>query len=670
MNKEEAESKIEELKNQIRHHNYRYYVKNDPLTSDYEYDRLYNELVKLEQEYPDLVTSDSPTQRVNDETLDELESVKHPYPMLSLQSIRKEEDLDNFYKNVLEGLNKQKVDFCAEPKYDGLSVELIYENGSLVVASTRGDGETGDDITENIKTIKEVPLKLIKDKSSPYPGNLIVRGEVFMLKSEFKSFNQVRQKEGEDLFANPRNAAAGSLRQLDPKITSRRPLHIFLYTLQNASELGYKSHLKALEDLSKWGFKVNHEQTKEASSLEELKKYHFDLEKRREDLDYEIDGVVFKVDNFSNQNILGSRSNNPKWAVAYKFAPRRITTKLKDINVQVGRTGKLTPVAVLEEVNLAGVNINRASLHNQSEIESKDVRIGDTVLIERAGDVIPYVVKPIKENRTGKEKLYKMPEKCPVCNTEVIISDDKKSTVCPNVNCPAQIKKSIEHYASRGAMDIEGIGTKIAYLLVEENLVNKISDLYSLKKEDLIKLEPFADKAADNLLNEIEKSKTALLPNFIFGLGIPQVGSHMAQVLCENFDTLENIKNAQIENLENIEGFGPEIAKNIVKFFSTSENLEVINEIMDKGMRLSNPYSTQSAGSLKGKTFVFTGGLDSYTRDEAKSEVEKRGGIVSSSVSKDLDYLVAGKDPGSKLVKAQSYDVKIINEDEFKKIVN
>lgn len=666
--KEEAEKVIDKLRGAIRYHDYRYYVLNDTVISDAEYDKLFSQLESLEEKFPDLQNPNSPTQRVAGEPLDEFETFEHPAPMQSIRSVRDKEEVENFVNNVNEGVSENIVNFIAEPKYDGTAIELIYENGELSVAATRGDGQRGDNITKNAKTIREIPLSLREIEDNPYPNRLIVRGEIYMRKDEFNDFNKSRQEKGEEMFANPRNAAAGSLRQLDPQITAERPLHIFVYEGINLEE-EFDAHLEILEALEKWGLRVNLERTKLCKDLKELFTYHGDLEAQRDGLNYDIDGVVFKVNKLEQRKELGRRSRNPKWALAYKFEARRETTKLEDIKVQVGRTGKLTPVAVLKPVHIGGVEVSRASLHNQNEIDKKDIRIGDTVLVERAGDVIPQVVKPIKEARSGNEKSFFMPQKCPVCDTEVIMSEDKKQTHCPNLNCRAQLVGSLTHYASRNAMNIEGLGEKIAEQLVEEGLLSSISDLYKLDKEDLIELERFADKSAQNLLDEIEKSKNASFSNFLYGLGIPQVGEHVAQVLARNFTNIEELKETTEEELENIHEIGPEIARQLTGFFNREENLELLSELKDQGLKLTNEFAEIEEQPLEGLTFVFTGELEEWTRNEVQDLVEKAGGRATSSVSSNTDYLVTGVNAGSKFDRAQNLGINTLNEDEFKKFL-
>jgi DNA ligase (NAD+) len=623
-------------------------------------------LQTLEERFPDLKTPDSPTQQVGGEPREELGLVENPEPMLSLKAVYERDEVENFDETCRQELGRDTIIYVAEPKYDGLAVEIIYEDGRLAQASTRGDGETGEDITANVKTIREVPLKL--RNAGDAPERLVVRGEIYMRKDEFETFNCRRADQGEKPFANPRNAAAGSVRQLDPNVTERRPLHIFFYGLAALDESDhhpFETHWQVLNTLPEWGLRINQKQTKRCSGVDELFAYHDDMADLREDLPYEIDGVVFKVNNLADWDVLGTRTRDPRWALAYKFAAPRATTTLKDIKAQVGRTGKLTPVAHLEPVHTGGVEIRRASLHNQSEIERKDIRIGDHVLIERAGDVIPQVVKPIKDQRDGSEKKYQLPDQCPVCGTEVIASKDKKQTHCPNINCPAQLRGRITHYASRQAMDIEGLGEKRTQQLIDADLVSRLSDIYHLRKDDLLSLERYADKSAQNLLDEIEASKNAALPRFLYGLGIPLVGEYIVRVLAEHYPTLDDLIAASPEELEAIDEIGPQVAESVVTFFEQEPNREMIEAIRDAGLTLNNPFADAGEQPLEGLTFVFTGELDRWTRDEVQRYVEHLGGRATSSVSGETDYVVAGPGAGSKLDEAQQRDVPILDEEEF-----
>jgi DNA ligase (NAD+) len=663
--KKEAEKAVKELCEAIRYHNYRYYVLDDPVISDAEYDELMEKLSTLEAKFPELQSPDSPTQQVGGEPREELGLVDHPSPMLSLKAVYDEEDVRNFDENCREELGLKTVEYVAEPKYDGLAVELIYEGGRLSVASTRGDGNTGEDVTANVRTINEVPLVLLSQDGVSVPNRLVARGEIYMRKDEFEELNRRRADSGERQFANPRNAAAGSVRQLDPNVTAQRPLHIFFYEVAQSDGRDFETQWEVLQTLPKWGLKVNTDRARLCSGVEETLHYHADMAEVRDDLPYEIDGVVYKVNQLADQEKLGVRTRDPRWALAYKFEPRRATTIVKDIEVQVGRTGKLTPVAVLEPVHIGGVEVSRASLHNQSEIERKDIRIGDAVLVERAGDVIPQVVKSIKEERDGSEKKFQMPDQCPVCGSEVVMSEDKKQTRCTNMNCPAQLRERVTHFASREAMDIEGLGEKRAEQLIDAGLVKRLSSLYELTKEDLLSLERFADKSAENLLREIEDSKEQTLPRFLYALGIPLVGEHMTRVLATHFKTLGDLMQVSEEELQKIGEIGPQVAHSIVTFFSEDENRQVIQEIREAGLTLRNPYTEEGEQPLEGLTFVFTGSLERWTRDEVKRLVEQLGGRATSSVSGETDYIVAGPGAGSKLDEAKSRDVPIMDEEEF-----
>jgi DNA ligase (NAD+) len=629
-------------------------------------------LQRLEEKFPELKNSNSPTQKVGGAVQDELGTVRHPVPMLSLQAVYEEEEVRSFDRTCREELGRSTIEYTAEPKYDGLAVELVYEEGQLTVASTRGDGETGEDITENVKTISEVPLVLRREgKDTVLPDRLVVRAEVYMRKDEFETLNERRLEEGERPFANPRNAAAGSLRQLDPKITARRPLHIYFYELTDADGISFDTQWEALTALPRWGLRVNIDRIGRCETIEEGLEFHRSLDEDRDRLPYEVDGVVFKVNRWADQERMGVRSRNPRWALAYKFEPRRATTKIEDVIVQVGRTGKLTPVALLEPVHIGGVEVRRASLHNQSEIDRKDIRIGDRVLVERAGDVIPQVVKPIEEERDGSERMFHLPEECPVCGTEVVMSEDKKVTRCTNISCPAQLRERLIHFASRGAMDIEGLGEKTAEMFVETGLIESIADLYELTREDLMELERFAEKSADNLVEEIADSLDQRLSRFLFALGIPLVGQHVARVLSRRYETLDDIMEASVEELREIHEIGPEVARSLSAFLGEEQNRTMIDRIRAAGLELHNPLyeSAEASMPLADKTFVFTGALDRWTRQEAQALVEKLGARATSSVSGNTDYLVAGENPGSKLDDAREREVRVLTEEAFAELV-
>jgi len=665
-----AETAVEELRKALRHHNYRYYVLDDPVISDAEYDELMQKLQTLEQRYPELQDPNSPTQRVSGEVKEELGTVIHPQPMLSLKAVYNNSEVLNFDETCKKSLNEKNVEYVAEPKYDGLSIELIYENGNLTTAATRGDGYTGEDVLSNVKTIREIPLQL-RIGNIVIPSKIAIRGEVYIRKDEFNVLNKQRKKEGEDQFANPRNAAAGSLRQLDSKITAKRPLHIFLYEILQCEDPSFETHWDELLAFKEWGLKVNLQESRKCKNIAEAHNYYIEMTEKRDDLPYEIDGVVFKINVLADREKLGFRQRDPRWAIAYKFKPRQGTTKLEDIIVQVGRTGRLTPVAILKPVRIGGVEVSRASLHNQSEIERKDIRIGDTVLVERAGDVIPYVVKPIKDNRDDSEKQFIMPENCPICHSKVIMSEDKKSARCTNITCPAQVIERIIHFTQKSAMNIQGLGGKKVRQLMDAHIITSISSIFELKKDEVKNLERFGERSAQNLIDEIEKSKNQTLPRFLFALGIPLVGEHLARVLAENYQTLFYIKTALKDELLSIYEIGPEVAESITTFFSQNENLLQLEKLKEAGLTLENPVYKISEKKLPldGLKFVFTGTLHEWTRSEAQKMVEDLGAKSTSSVSKETDYVVVGENPGSKVDKARKNNVTILDEEEFKTFI-
>ena len=665
-NKESAKKRIEELRKEIRHHDYLYYVLNKPEISDAEYDRLMMELKKLEEQHPELITPDSPTQRVGAAPLEEFGTVRHTRPMLSLDTATDEEDIRRFDERIRKELNVEHVEYTAEPKLDGLSVELIYENGRFVRGSTRGDGLNGEDVTENIKTIRAVPL-VLRSSELKTPTLLAVRGEVIMSISDFEELNKQLIQKNEQPLANPRNAAAGSLRRLDPSETAQRPLDIFFYEIMTVQGVKVESQWEALQCLKKWGLKTN-PFTERCNGLDDIIRYHKKMLKIREKLEYEIDGVVIKVDRLDLQEKLGVKARSPRWAIAYKFPSRKEETQVMDIMAQVGRTGTLTPVALLKPVDVGGVTVSRATLHNQDFIDQMDVRIGDIVKVGRAGDVIPEVTEVIKSRRTGREKKYHLPSTCPVCGSKVI-KDGAFYRCTGGLSCVAQLKRSIAHYASKAAMDIEGLGRKNVDLLVDNGLLKSVSDIYRLKKEDLIKLPRFAEKSADNLINAIEKSKEKNLARFVYALGIPNVGEHIAKILVDKFKSLENLMSASKEDLEQIYEIGPEIADSVTQFFKQKRNKEEIEKMKKMGVKATTEIvEKRKAGILNGKTFVFTGTLKDFSRDEAKKLVEELGGRTMSTVSKNTDYLVVGEKPGSKYEKAKKLGITIINEKKFKEL--
>ncbi len=665
ISKEEAKKRIEWLRKEIRRHDYLYYVLNKPEISDAEYDKLMRELQELEEMYPDLITPDSPTQRVGAPPAKEFKTVTHLKPMLSLDNAFKEEEMRKFDERIRRELGKEKISYVAEPKLDGLSVELVYENGVFVRGSTRGDGINGEDVTENLKTIRAVPLRL--REANGVPSRLAVRGEVIMHIKDFEELNKKLIERGEEPLANPRNAAAGSLRRLDPKETAERPLDIFFYEIMVAEGVKIETQWDALHHLREWGLKTN-PLIRKCEGIDEVIEFYKEMVEKREDLSYEIDGIVVKVNDLADQERLGTKARSPRWAIAYKFPPREKITQIMDIIVQVGRTGILTPVALLKPVDVSGVTVSRATLHNEDYIKEKDIRIGDWVKIARAGDVIPEVLESIKERRTGQEREFRMPDKCPICGSHVV-REGAYYRCTGGLSCLAQLKRSITHYASKGAMDIEGLGPKIVDLLVDTGLVKRISDLYKLRKIDLLRLPGFADKAAQNLLDSIEKSKERSLDRFIYALGIPNVGEHMAKVLAERFKTLDALMNAREIELLSIHEVGPETAKSVYNFFREERNREEIERLREVGVKATFARMEKKEGILKGKVFVFTGALKEFTRSEAKRIVEELGGTVASSVSRNVDYVVVGENPGSKYDKAKKLGIKMINEEEFKKLI-
>ncbi|MEF8879495.1 MAG: NAD-dependent DNA ligase LigA [Candidatus Thermoplasmatota archaeon] len=665
INKEEAKKEIEKLREKIRHHDYQYYVLNEPKVSDAEYDKLKKRLQKLENQFPDLVTPDSPTQRVGAPPADEFETVEHVAPMLSLDTADREE-VKNFDDRMKRELDVDQVDYLSEPKLDGLSIEIIYENGSYSRGATRGDGVNGEDVSQNVKTIKTVPLKL-RDKNNDLPDMIAVRGEVIMHIDDFEQFNKELVERGEEPLANPRNAAAGSLRRLDSNETAKRPLDIFFYDLMDyeGGDLNLETQEEILKKLKEWGFKVN-PHSQHYDNIEEAIKYHDEMENKREKLGYEIDGVVIKVNRKEWQEKLGVKTRSPRWAVAFKFPPRKKETKIMDIVVQVGRRGTLTPVSLLKPVDVEGVTVSRATLHNEDYIKEKDIKKGDWVKIARAGDVIPEVIDVNKKKRNGSEKEFIMPKKCPVCNSKVV-KEGAYYRCTGGLSCEAQLKRAIEHFASKRAMDIEGLGGKTVDMLVDKNIVTKISDIYRIKKEDLTKQERWGDKSTGNILKAIEKSKEKPLSNFIYALGIPEVGRHVAKLLADKFGSIDQLMIVEKDKLLEIDEIGPEIAKNVVDFFEEKQNRQEIEDLKKLGVKMEPEEKT---GELKGQRFVFTGALDSFTRSEAKEEIEKLGATATSNVSEKVDYVVVGENPGSKLGQAREADVKIIDEEEFKKLIN
>ena len=667
MEKDAAWKRIADLRNIIEYHNKRYYQQDAPEISDAEYDLLMRELQELEDLYPDEHMESSPTQRVGAAPLAKFASFLHPSAMLSLANAFSNEEIIEFDSRVKRLAGVDKISYVAEPKLDGLAVNLIYEKGLFTRGATRGDGATGEDVTQNLKTISSLPLKMKTAGDKPIPSFIEIRGEVYIDSDPFQKLNRRRIDEGEEPFANPRNAAAGSLRQLNSKITARRPLNIFLYHIGEVKGISFTSHWEVLKALKNWGFPVN-PIIDQAKDIQGCIQYFENIVKKREHLPYEIDGVVLKVNDLALQETLGNVSRNPRWALACKFPAAQETTVIKDIIVGVGRTGALTPVAIMQPVNVGGVVVSRATLHNEDEIIKKDIRIGDTVVIQRAGDVIPEVVKVILEKRTGSEKIFKMPAKCPECDSEIVRLEGEVAHRCINLSCPAQIKEHIKHFASRGGMDIEGLGEKISAQLFDAKVIQDPADLYYLTKDKLLELERHAEKSAQNLIDSIENSKNPPLDKFIFALGIRNVGERTAKLLTVRFGSIENLIDAQIEDLTVINEIGPEIAASIIKFFHEPKNKDVMEKFRKAGVK---PQKKEIAAdnALQGKSFVLTGTLESMARNDAKSIIEKLGGSVHASVTKKTTYVVAGSEPGSKLDKANSLSITVLNEKEFLKLI-
>lgn len=661
----EVRARVEALRAEIRRHDYLYHVLDSPEITDAEYDRMFRELVDLEARYPELVAPDSPTQRAGAPPAAEFRPVPHALPMLSLQNCFRDEELVEWHDRVRRLLGEERVEYVCEPKLDGLSVELVYEDGVFVVGSTRGDGRVGEDVTANLRTIRQLPLRLFPVNGS-VPRLLEVRGEVYMEKAAFLRLNEERARRGEPEFANPRNAAAGSLRQLDPAITARRPLKLFCYHVGRVEGIEIRSQAQLLTTFPSLGLPVN-PRWKLCRDLPEVRAYYRELLAQRDEVPYATDGMVVKVNDFSQRERLGEIARAPRWAIAYKFPAEEAVTRVREIVVQVGRTGALTPVAHLDPVEVSGVTVSRATLHNEDEVRRKDVRVGDWVIVRRAGEVIPEIVRTLPERRTGEEQEFRMPELCPACGGPVVRPAGEATHRCENLSCPARIKEAILHYASRRAADIQGLGEKLVDRLVETGLVARISDLYRLRREDLLAVERMGEKSAQNLLDEIERSKGMSLGRLIFALGIRHVGERVAEILAERFPSLEALSHAPVEELTALRGVGPQIAQSIVSFFQNEENRRLIAELAAVGVdpRAGEP----QAGPLSGKVFVFTGTLGGLTRDEAQRLVISRGGRVASTVSRQVDYVVAGENPGSKLDRARELGIPVLTEAEFRRLI-
>ncbi|MDQ7029870.1 MAG: NAD-dependent DNA ligase LigA [Ardenticatenia bacterium] len=681
---EEARQRAEHLRRAIEYHNYRYYVLDDPELSDAAYDALINELRALEDAFPELRTPDSPTQRVGAPPLDRFEKVHHEVPMLSLGNAFHADEVRRWYRRVCRLANREALDLVVEPKIDGLAVTLLYEGGRLVRGATRGDGLTGEDVTPNVRTVKQIPLVIPVPAPEqrrvewmpPFPAvtepppRLEVRGEVYMRKSDFEALNRRQAERGERTFANPRNAAAGSLRQLDSRITARRPLSFFAYGVGIVEGVNVTTHWELLGYLGALGFPINPD-ARLCTSLDEALVYAEAWLKRRHELDYEADGVVFKVNDLGMYEQLGATGREPRWAIAYKAPPSEAVTVLEDIVVNVGRTGQVVPTAVLRPVEVGGVVVSHATLHNADYIQERDLRIGDHVIVRRAGDVIPQVVRPLLELRTGAERPWQMPNRCPSCGEPLVQPEGEVAYYCTNVACPAQLIRRVEHFASRNAMDIEGFGSKLAARFVKLGLLKDPADLYFLTKEQILGVEGFAEKSAENLLRAIEESKGRGLARLLTALGIRYVGSTVAELLARHYASLDEIMGASLEELEAIEGIGPRTAASFVEWFSRPQNRQMVEKLRRAGVRFERvgPADEEDHTPLAGLTFVLTGTLPTMTREEAKALIQEHGGRVVSSVSRKTDYVVAGERAGSKLRRAQELGIPVISEDDLRHMV-
>jgi DNA ligase (NAD+) len=666
LSKEQARRETDALREGIEYHDYRYYVKDRPAISDETYDKLFRRLQELELAFPEFASADSPTQRVAGRPAARLEKVRHTAPMLSLNAVYQEKEVEDFVRMVRREAGSERIEYTAEPKFDGLSVELVYEKGTFVRGTTRGDGETGEDISHNLKVIRAVPLHLRNGKRD-IPAFLAVRGEVFMRKDEFQKLNKARLEKNEVPFANPRNAAAGTVRQLDPGKVAATALDIVFYDILEIRGRSFASDWEMLQQFPKWGLRTDPHNRK-CSSLEQIEQYHAAVSEEREKLDYEIDGIVIKLDNYSLREKMGMRQRSPRWALAWKFEPKHDITTLKDIVVQVGRTGVLTPVALLEPVNVGGVTVSRATLHNAGEVRRKDIRIGDTVRIERAGDVIPEVVERIEQPGQKRGKPFSMPRHCPVCGTQV--QEEGAYHYCPNsLSCRGQLVGRIVHYASRDALDIEGLGHQTVQELVGRDMVKSIADLYRLSVEDLKQVEGFAEKSARQLYEAIQRAKKARFDRFLYALGIHRVGQHAVQAVARHFGSIAMLERARLQDIEAVPDLGSVTAQSLYDFFHQDQTRKALHQLYEVGVEVEPMPSRRRPGPLEGKRFVFTGELEQYTRQEAQRLVEQQGGIAVTAVSGNVDYLVVGRDPGRKLDEARGKNVKTINEKTFRKLI-
>ncbi len=650
--------RLNELKDQIREHDYNYYVLNQSLITDAQYDELLQTVRGIEEDYPELITNDSPTQRVGGEATDQFEQVTHSIPMLSLSNTFDYTGLEEWQKRASNIIDSTDLIFSAELKIDGLAISLIYENGTFVRGSTRGNGLIGEDVTHNLKTIRSIPLSLNQD----LPGHLEVRGEVYMPLNAFNAINQQRSEQDEPLLANPRNAASGSIRQLDPRITASRKLDIWIYSLTEYSNTTFTGHHQGLEWLKELGFKTN-PTTSICTSLQEVQQYYEYWMNHRSELGYDIDGIVIKVDSIELQNTLGFVGREPRWAIAYKFPAEQTNTKLISIGLNVGRTGSINPFAILEPVNIGGVTVTNASLHNEEDINRKDIRVGDIVIIERAGDVIPHIIGPVTETRTGKEVPFRMPELCPQCEFPIIKEDSTHR--CSNSSCPAVFLESIRHFVSKNALDIEGLGEKWCASLISNNMIQKLSDIYKLNISELSTLDRMGEVLASKLVANIEESKSRPLDRVIFGLGILHVGSEIATLLAQTYGSLQNLSEASLDHLLAIDGIGPKIAQSIKDYFTVESNKSLIYELEKLGLNMNSEVKSISSNAFTGLTFVITGTLHNLTRKDTEELIKTNGGKVTNSVTSKTSYLITGDSPGSKLTKAQEIGTTVLTESEF-----
>ncbi len=656
--------KVKKLRNEISYHNYRYYVLNDPVITDSDYDMLMKELQGIEQRHQELITKNSPTQRIGEELTGGFKTVTHSTPMLSLENTYSDDEMRDFNKRVAKILGEGKYEYTVEFKFDGFAVSIEYTNAELLRASTRGNGTVGDDITQNLKTIHAVPLRLIEKKGAL--STVEVRGEVYMSNSVFKKLNKKREKSGKSLFANPRNAAAGSIKNIDPHVVAERELDIFIHTVVEPH--AFKKHSDAMNKLKALGFKVT-PFLEVAGDIEEVIALCRKWQTKRGTLPYNIDGMVIKINDFEQHRKLGATIKSPRWAIAYKFPAEQAISNIMDIILSVGRTGTVTPIAVLEPVQLSGSVVSRSTLHNQDEIERKDIRIGDTVIVEKGGEIIPKVVKVVTEKRTGKERKFRMPGNCPVCNSKLLQDEGEVAVRCINKSCPAQVKGSILHFASRSAMNIDGLGYMLVEQLVEKKLVRDFADIYELKLDALVDIERMGKKSSENLLNAIEQSKASGLARFIYALGIRHVGIRAAHILALAFGTMTDLMRASFDDLESLEEVGPVIAESIVQFFRTKENRKLMTDLKQAGVKMERVRKSHRKMPFPGKTFVLTGKMENFTREEARECIEVLGGKVTSSVSKKTDFVVVGEEPGSKYDKAIKLGLRVLDEDEFREMV-